>query len=284
MRSSGMDCAPKARPDDYTGRFREIISDPLNTLIPRHPLAGCVDGELVTLHNGLRVPVSGPDAYYGEFSTILILNRGVHEPLEEFVFQKVLTRLPADPVMLELGAYWGHYSMWLKSVRPEATVHLVEPDAGNIAAGRRNFELNGFAATFEQAFVGHGQLEVDSYLERTGLRRLDVLHADIQGHELEMLDGARSALRRKAIDFVFVSTHSQELHERTVEDLERREYRVEVSADFDSGTTSFDGFALASSRSVPPVFERFEPLSRVRILRSTPADLVGYLRDAVKAM
>jgi hypothetical protein len=40
-----------------------------------------------------------------------VLNRGVHEPLEEFVFQEVLKRLPEACAMIELGAYWGHYSM-----------------------------------------------------------------------------------------------------------------------------------------------------------------------------
>lgn len=102
----------KAGASDFHGRFREIVSDPLNLLIPRHPLAGTMDGDHVVLHNGNRVPLQGPGAYYGNFSDILVINRGVHEPLEEFAFQTVLTGLPAQPTMLELGAYWGHYSMW----------------------------------------------------------------------------------------------------------------------------------------------------------------------------
>lgn len=51
------------------------------------------------LHNGLKVPFAGNDSYYGGFSSILVMNRGVHEPLEEFVFQQVLKRLPALPNM-----------------------------------------------------------------------------------------------------------------------------------------------------------------------------------------
>jgi hypothetical protein len=57
----------KARPDDFLGRFREVVSDPLNLLIERVPMAGYVEGDQVYLHNGLRVPVVGPGAYYGPF-------------------------------------------------------------------------------------------------------------------------------------------------------------------------------------------------------------------------
>jgi hypothetical protein len=64
-------------------------------------MAGVVEGDPVFLHNGLRVL----GAYYGPFSQLLAINRGVHEPLEEFVFQEVLKRLPAAPSMIELGAY-----------------------------------------------------------------------------------------------------------------------------------------------------------------------------------
>ena len=88
-----------------------MIGDPLNLLIERDPRAGTVEGTDVYLHNGNRVPATGPGAYYGAFSQLLVVNRGVHEPLEEFVFQVVLKRLPSSPIMIELGAYWAHYSM-----------------------------------------------------------------------------------------------------------------------------------------------------------------------------
>ncbi len=50
---------PKAAAADFLGRFREIVSDPLNLLIKRHPEAGIVNGRYVTLHNGLQVPYKG---------------------------------------------------------------------------------------------------------------------------------------------------------------------------------------------------------------------------------
>jgi hypothetical protein len=38
--------------------------------------------------------------------------------------------------MIELGAYWAHYSMWLKLVHPDASVHLVEPELANLQVGK----------------------------------------------------------------------------------------------------------------------------------------------------
>src|SRR5579862_10039493 len=87
-----MELPPKAETADFIGRFREVISDPLNLLIERVPMAGVVEGDEVCLHNGIRVPVAGSGAYYGGFSDLLVLNRGVHEPLEEYVFQEVLRK------------------------------------------------------------------------------------------------------------------------------------------------------------------------------------------------
>jgi hypothetical protein len=56
----------KADATDFLGRFREIVSDPLNLLIKRHPLAGTVSDGFVYLHNGNRVSLSGPYAYFGD--------------------------------------------------------------------------------------------------------------------------------------------------------------------------------------------------------------------------
>ena len=67
---------PKAPPDDLLGRFREVISDPLNLLIERIPMAGVVEQNYVYLHNGNRVPMVGTGAYYGPFSQLLVITAG----------------------------------------------------------------------------------------------------------------------------------------------------------------------------------------------------------------
>jgi Methyltransferase FkbM domain len=267
----------KAADSDFLGRFREVISDPLNLLIERVPQAGVLEGNDVCLHNGNRVPVMGDGAYYGQFSTLLLLNRGVHEPLEEYVFQELLKHLPASPHMIELGAYWAHYSMWLKRVRPQAVVIMVEPDPGNLAAGRANFARNGFEGEFIHAIVGRGQWALDEFFRSRGLSHLDILHVDIQGAEGELLHGGRQTLGNSQIDYLFVSTHSQDLHRHVAEELTRFGYRVEVSSDFDNETTSFDGFLFAASQTTHPVFRNFNHYGRTTIATSSANDTLQAL-------
>jgi len=273
----------KAIADDFLGRFREIVSDPLNLAIRRDPLAGYISDSFVHLHNGLKVPIDGPFSYYSEFSRILCINRGVHEPLEEFVFQELLHFLPTHPRMVELGAYWGHYSMWLLKEFPNAKVHLVEPDGNNLKAGVHNFDLNGFSGDFIEAFVGVGHFEVDGFLQDRRIPHLHILHADIQGYEVEMLDGCSSTLSNRLIDYMFISTHSQLLHLDVLKCLDQVGYRVEVSSDFESETTSYDGFIFASSPTVAPVFPNFTPMDRVAIEDSEPMAICEYASSVVQS-
>ena len=67
--------------ETFAERFRDVISDPINLLIERVPAAGYLteSGHYV-LHNGIKVPASGPGAYYGSFSQLLMLNRGFTSP------------------------------------------------------------------------------------------------------------------------------------------------------------------------------------------------------------
>jgi hypothetical protein len=262
----------KAADSDFVGRFREVISDPLNLLIERVPQAGVLEGNEVCLHNGNRVPAGGAGAYYGQFSTLLVLNRGVHEPLEEYVFQELVKHLPPSPRMIELGAYWAHYSMWLKRVRPQAIVTMVEPDPENLAAGRANFARNGFEGEFIHAIVGKGRWELDEFFASRGLSHLDILHVDIQGAEGELLDGGLQTLGDSQIDYLFVSTHSQALHRGVAEELTRFGYRVEVSSDFDNETTSYDGFLFAASQTTHRVFSNFNHFGRTIIATSSAND------------
>jgi hypothetical protein len=212
-----------------------------------------------------------------------VINRGVHEPLEEYVFQELLNVLPESPSMLEMGAYWGHYSMWLKKIRPGSSVYLIEPDASNIQAGQYNFLQNNYKGEFIQEFVGQGQFEVDLFLQARKFLRLDILHADIQGYEIEMLNGSSDTLGKKTINYIFVSTHSQSLHADVINLLVFFGYRVEVSSSFDSDTTSYDGFVFASSPLVDALFDNFKPLGREQIIKSQPIDTLNVLREILNA-
>lgn len=183
----------------YIERYREIVSDPLNLLIARVPQAGFVyQNKNVILHNGNRVPVSGTYAYYDDFSDILIINRGVHEPLEEYCFQETIKKLSVSaPVMIELGGYWCHYSMWLQSHNARAKCYIVEPNKHNIKVGINNVKFDGYDGVFIQRFVNNNDFSLDSFVLENSIESVDILHSDIQGFEVQMLQGAQETLSAK---------------------------------------------------------------------------------------
>jgi hypothetical protein len=269
---SAADLTSLGKATSFVERFREVVSDPINLLIARVPEAGYIDSKgRVVLHNGIRVPLRGPGSYYNDFSDLLVINRGVHEPLEEYCFQQMLAGLSdVKPVMLELGSYWAHYSMWLKKLYPQAICHMVESDATNLEAGRENFKMNGLKGEFHQGLVGRNGLQVDAFLQKHSIEKLDILHSDIQGHEVEMIEGAASSLAAHRIKRIFVSTHSNALHEAVEASLRAHGYLIEISSNFDSHTSSYDGFILASAPECSPLMGGWIPLGRLEIASATP--------------
>jgi hypothetical protein len=270
----------------YIERFREIVSDPLNMLIERVPHAGYLDGNgNVFLHNGVSVPIKGPGSYYQDFSEIFIINRGVHEPLEEYCFQTLLSYLSSRDEthsMLELGAYWGHYSLWFSKVLSSVSCTLVEPELANLEAGKANFIRNQAEGRFIQDIVGKEGFGVDQYLlaaESTG-SPLTLLHSDIQGYEVEMLVGAEQSLRKGMVEFVMVSTHGDELHRECERLISDYGFIVEVSSEPILHTTSTDGFIFARRRDLPPIVTFPNILGRVDILHSSADELREYVMSA----
>ncbi len=244
--------ARKAR--DWERRVADVLACPDLAALPRVPDAGRLAGGVQIMHNGLRV-VEG--SYYRWRGTrMFAATGGVHEPQEERAFAEVLKFVPPGGVMLELGAYWGFYSMWFAQQIPRARCVLVEPRLVNLDLGRANFRLNGLEGEFVRAAVGAapgrvprlGRMTcVDELVEERGLAHVDILHADIQGFEGEMLKGAERTLRAGKVRFAFVSTHTPELHAACRETLRAHNFDIIADADL-KGTFSSDGILVGQLR------------------------------------
>jgi len=245
--------------EDFDLKIRDVCAGPDNEKISRVPDAGkIVDGFLI-MHNGIKVV---PDSYTGAGMTSLLQkNRGVHEPQEEFAFGQVLKWLlergSKTYTMVELGSYWAFYSLWFQSILPDGRCFCVEPRGENMEFGKKNFSANGRIADFTRAYVGSkpqlGEvptISVDSLIHDKCINRIDILHADIQGHELEMLKGAKEAFSRKMVDYVFVSTHHNFLHYRCRDELERYGFKILAEVDL-LETYSTDGVIVAGRLGLP---------------------------------
>ncbi len=236
---------------EWKVRLKTTLASPDNEHIPRVSNAGNVISGKQVMHNGLKINLG---SYYGpEVAQILYQNKGVHEPQEERVFQEVLKTLPEGATMIELGAFWGFYSMWFNSKLKDAENYLIEPDPFNLASGQLNFRLNKLKGSFHSYYIGKGKSEkeriinIDSFCKEQAIQTIHLLHSDIQGFEFEMLEGAEQSLSR--VWFVFVSTHSNALHEQCQKFLEKRNFKIICSANKDQ-SFSEDGLIVAQHSDI----------------------------------
>ena len=225
----------------FERRFVDVLSDPSNLFISRCANAGTVIGNNVVLHNNILVSKNG---YYGQFSDILLLNKGVHEPAEERMFTEVLKYIPAGGTMIELGSYWAFYSMWFYKKIADAKVYCIERYKENIRVGVDNFHLNGVKGNFTLGAINK-DIFITEFIKEKDIDIIDILHSDIEGHELKMLESITELLESKRIRYLFISTHSNKIHTSCLELLQHHGYRIIADADYDNETFCWDGLIVA---------------------------------------
>lgn len=237
----------------WDARIAAILASPDTALLPRVADAGLVRDHTQVMHNGLLV---AKDCYYRWRGTRLFAaTKGVHEPQEERVFAEVLKHIRPGGTMIELGAYWAFYSAWFAREIPDARCLLVEPLLTNLDLGRHNFRLNGLDGEFVRGFVGAANSRhkstptvcVDDLVEARGFTQIDILHADIQGFEDEMLKGAERTLRARKVRFAFISTHSEDLHRHCRAELLRHDFELIADVDL-AASYSVDGILVGKLR------------------------------------
>lgn len=242
----------------WGSRIQLVLEAADNGRIRHVPGAGTFNerNDLI-MHNGLLIDI---ESYYGlPMLEMLFKNKGVHEPQEEYVFQEVLRHIPDNGVMIELGAYWSFYSMWFNQQVAHARNYMIEPV--DVGSGMTNFSLNNMQGDFTKAFIsscaehvedasGTPTLCVDGFVQDKRIAFIDILHADIQGHELRMLHGAADTLANRKVGYVFISTHSQDLHAECMEYLRSHGYLLVCSCDMDE-SYSVDGLLVFKDPAYP---------------------------------
>jgi len=151
-------------------------------------------------------------------------NRGIK------VFEEALSNLDKQNkdhyTMIELGSNNAFYSMLFKKILgPDKTINvMVEPHEKYIHMGPEHFEINNLEGYFinKQIYNPNGWCDihfdcesttVDELMTEYKIESLDMLHMDIDSSELIALEGSKESLSNKRIDFLYVATHSQELHD-----------------------------------------------------------------------
>ena len=177
---------------------------------------------------------------------------------------------------------------------------LLEPDAGNLAVGRDTFSANGLAGEFHLGAAVAREVEaveferesdgervtvpglsVTGLVERSGVDRVELLLADVQGAELAALEGSRPLIASGRLRFCVISTHHHSIsgdpltHQRCLEWIRSHDGHV-IAEHTVAESYSGDGLVVASfapeDRHLPEV-----ALSRNRaadsLFRETEYDL-----------
>ena len=239
----------------WTERLNDTLNCSDNKFIPRVENAGSIKNGKQYMHNGLRINLG---SYYGpEVAKILYDNKGVHEPQEERVFTEILKEMTQNATMIELGSFWSFYSMWFNKEVKDANNFMIEPSAFNMQAGIGNFKLNSMKGDFTNAFIGKSSSNynttptvcIDDFVQNKNIDHIDILHSDIQGFEHDMLLGAEKIFSDKKVNFVFISTHSNEVHYKCLDFLKQKDFFIISNCDKDN-TFSEDGLIVAHAPHV----------------------------------
>jgi hypothetical protein len=120
-------------------------------------------------------------------------------------------------------------------------------------------------------------IAIDDFLDREGIEFLDILHADIQGAELDMLEGCTRSLARNRIGYLFISTHAGK-HSACHEVVKRAGYQLFAEHSI-AESCSGVGLIVARSHQSPQIpaieISKKEGHDRVRENLAALMDLVA---------
>lgn len=147
----------------------------------------------------------------------------------------VVEHLPGrGGVFFDIGGHIGLIGCQVAVQRGDAIIHAFEPHPRVAAQYRKNMQLNDVSGVVVEAAassragtvefsldshsIGRGAttvptLRLDDYIAENGIDRIDVMKLDVEGHELEALEGARNALQTGVIRAVTMESMSAHGHD-----------------------------------------------------------------------
>jgi len=164
---------------------------------------------------------------------------GQREMEHKIILERVLK---PGMTVLDIGCNIGYYAlMELRLIGPEGTLIGVEPSESNVALARRNLTLNGYHDTeihhkaisdskgSKELFMSHMSnlntfhtegtggvhldgttvtVEIDTVPGIMAGRHLDLIRMDVEGHEVEVLNGLLPAVERGEMSpMIIFETH-----------------------------------------------------------------------------
>ena len=136
--------------------------------------------------------------------------------------------------MIELGSNQAYYSLLFHKImmkHGKIPVNImVESNTEYLERGYNHFKINSATGKFYNSIIGdinttkkipdlHKFLDngvklttLKDVMTKDNIEYLDILHCDIDSSEYDMLMTSKNVFQNKLIDYIFLSTHSLELH------------------------------------------------------------------------
>lgn len=165
-----------------------------------------------------------------------------HDPLyhivPDFAYYTHFYNIRPDDVIIDAGANRGYVALYLAMRAPNGKVIAFEPDCHNRDYISRNITLNPSAAEIEVSdlllwnenteicfceagtvgssahyrpegvpLVKKQAVTIDSYVTTAGITKLDFIKMDIEGAEIEAMEGCLDTIRRFSPNFAIASYH-----------------------------------------------------------------------------
>lgn len=184
---------------------------------------------------------SGKLAFKTIFKKVgMITNEALYFVVDDFNYYQQFYKLKANDIVLDAGANCGHLSIYFsKLVGKEGMVYAFEPDKYNIERINYNRELNSdlidnikieelllwnenkWISFNEAGTVGSSAvwipdvdkcvqkeaIRIDDWVEKNNIRKLDFIKMDIEGAEIEALDGCVKTIENLKPNFAIASYH-----------------------------------------------------------------------------
>jgi len=172
--------------------------------------------------------------------TTLLTNEGLYAIVEDFNYYQHFYKVKNNDIVLDAGANVGHLSIFFsKKVGAKGQIYSFEPDNHNIKTFKKNIELNeelennisihdlllwneNKVIDFEEAgsegssavwFSGKNDVvkkqavTIDSWISKKNIKQLDFIKMDIEGAEIEALEGCVETIKKLKPNFAIASYH-----------------------------------------------------------------------------
>lgn len=197
------------------------------------------------------------------------------------MFSEILNHVDNDnPVMIEIGCYWAIWSLLFKQKYRNGKNILIDLGKRQLAIGEENFRLNDYdflsyhggfflneSMTFHNrkydieysddenvelikllpkinmgGYVGR-ELDFNEIITNEAITRIDLLHMDIQGSELQLINN----INVNTIHNLVIATHSATIHESITNILINKDFDIITNHDY--GSIGGDGFLHAKNKN-----------------------------------